>query len=114
MQLSDTVTVRSRPRVRSLSSVELVLLLALALAFAAVGLGTLDASGRPDAPLAPVKVVSGDTLWSIAALHPVDGLSTQQVVDLIIDHNSLESSSLAAGEILLVPTQTDPDLLAMR
>ena len=50
-----------------------------------------------------VSVDPGDTLWDIAEEHGVDGLTTQQSVDLIRTWNDLEQSALQPGMELLVP-----------
>lgn len=50
-----------------------------------------------------VSVAPGDTLWDIAEEHGVDGLTTQQSVDLIRTWNDLEQSALQPGMELLVP-----------
>jgi LysM repeat protein len=51
-----------------------------------------------------VTVVSGDTLWSIAEDHSVDGVTTANMVDVIREANHLESACLYGGMQLLVPT----------
>jgi hypothetical protein len=51
-----------------------------------------------------VTVTSGDSLWSIAESHPVEGCSTQEVVRHIREENALESASLSVGTRLTVPT----------
>ena len=50
-----------------------------------------------------IEVVSGDSLWNIAAEHSVEGLTTQETVDFIRDANDLEVSMLSAGMELDVP-----------
>lgn len=50
-----------------------------------------------------VTVVSGDTLWSIALEHPVDGCTTKDLVNAIRDANGLESACLSCGMKLQVP-----------
>lgn len=50
-----------------------------------------------------VEVEPGDSLWSLAEEHEVDGLSTQQVSDYIAEVNDLESSMLRPGQEILVP-----------
>lgn len=44
-----------------------------------------------------VRVQSGDSLWSLAQEHPIEGLSTQETSDMIRDVNHLEHGSLDAG-----------------
>lgn len=50
-----------------------------------------------------VAVSSGDSLWTLAEEHPVPGRSTAEVVDFIREQNSLSSSTVVAGQRLLVP-----------
>ena len=50
-----------------------------------------------------VSVAPGDTLWNIAEEHGVEGLTTQQSVDLIRTWNDLEQSTLQPGMELIVP-----------
>lgn len=50
-----------------------------------------------------VRVQSGDSLWSLAQEHSVDGLSTQETSDIIRSVNHLEHGSLDAGDVLKVP-----------
>lgn len=51
-----------------------------------------------------VSVRPGDSVWSISEAHPVDGLSTQDVEDLIQEQNGLKNLSLQPGVTLLVPS----------
>jgi LysM repeat protein len=51
-----------------------------------------------------VRVESGDSLWTIARAHPIDGLKTDQVVELIRNANELGDSVVYAGQVLEVPT----------
>ena len=44
-----------------------------------------------------VRVQSGDSLWSLAQEHPIEGLSTQETSDMIRSVNHLEHGSLDAG-----------------
>ena len=50
-----------------------------------------------------VYVRDGESLWSIAQQHGVDGVSTQSVVDWIVSENNLSSSCLFSGQKLVVP-----------
>jgi Tfp pilus assembly protein FimV len=61
-----------------------------------------------------LKVRSGDSLWAVASSHPVDGLSTTQVVDLLAEANGLRGQALIPGEIILVPTTDLDSRLASR
>lgn len=53
-----------------------------------------------------VCVQSGDSLWSLAQEHPIEGLSTQETSDMIRNVNHLEHGSLAAGAHLKVPARS--------
>ena len=53
-----------------------------------------------------VRVQSGDSLWSLAQEHPIEGLSTQETSDMIRDVNHLEHGSLDAGAHLNVPARS--------
>ena len=53
-----------------------------------------------------VRVQSGDSLWSLAQEHPIDGLSTQETSDTIRSVNHLEHGSLDAGAVLKVPARS--------
>jgi Tfp pilus assembly protein FimV len=50
-----------------------------------------------------VRVSQADTLWSIAAANRLPGISTAEMVDLISQANSLQSSGIRAGAVLRVP-----------
>lgn len=53
-----------------------------------------------------VRVRSGDSLWSLAQEHPIEGLSTQETSDMIRNVNHLEHGSLDAGAHLKVPARS--------
>ena len=53
-----------------------------------------------------VRVQSGDSLWSLAQEHPIEGLSTQETSDMIRNVNHLEHGSLDAGSHLKVPARS--------
>lgn len=52
-----------------------------------------------------VRVHTGDSLWSLAEEHPVEGLTTQETSDMIRSANHLERGSLDAGAVLKVPVR---------
>jgi len=89
----------------------LLALLALALLVAAA-----TATGNPGRDLAAssVRVHAGDTPWSIAQSHPVDGLTTAQTADLIIEMNGVDGSCLVAGESIRIPSGSPETSVAMR
>lgn len=51
-----------------------------------------------------VNVRKGDSLWSIASEHGVDGCSTKDVVEWIKGQNHLSTSNIIAGQKLIVPS----------
>lgn len=53
-----------------------------------------------------IHVQSGDSLWSLAQEHSVDGLTTQETSDIIRSVNHLEHGSLDAGDVLKVPARS--------
>ena len=53
-----------------------------------------------------VRVQSGDSLWSLAQEHPIEGLSTQETSDMIRNVNHLEHGSLDVVAHLKVPTRS--------
>lgn len=53
-----------------------------------------------------VRVQPGDSLWSLAQEHPIEGLSTQETSDMIRSVNHLERGSLDAGAHLKVPVRS--------
>lgn len=52
-----------------------------------------------------VTVEEGDSLWSIASRHEVDGLPVSQSVELIKTWNSLDDSNILPGSRLIIPTR---------
>jgi hypothetical protein len=64
-----------------------------------------SASNKLVADVATTHVVvhEGDSLWALAQQHPLDGLSTRDVVNWIKDENSLSSSLIMTGQQLVVP-----------
>ena len=55
-------------------------------------------------PLEVVHAQEGDTIWNIACIHHVEGVSTYELVTWLYDRNDLSSSCLTPGQPLLVPT----------
>jgi len=50
-----------------------------------------------------VQVSAGETLWSIAAAHPISGLTTAQTAESIARDNGLSGAVLSTGQTLVVP-----------
>ncbi len=53
-----------------------------------------------------IRVQPGDSLWSLAEEYPIEGLSTQEISDMIRNVNHLEHGSLATGAYLKVPARS--------
>ncbi|MCH4053959.1 MAG: LysM peptidoglycan-binding domain-containing protein [Atopobiaceae bacterium] len=54
-------------------------------------------------PLEQITVREGDTLLGIAGSHPVEGVSSQDLVTLIERQNGLENATITVGQELTVP-----------
>lgn len=52
-----------------------------------------------------VIVTPGESLWTIAEDHGIDGLTTQQTSDIIRAWNDLDSSTIQPGDALAVPAR---------
>lgn len=89
---------------------EVVLLIAILVALVA---GVVMTSGRIHAqvPTSRVFVESGQTLWAIAARHPVPGQTTEQTADMIAEINGVQGGRVIAGDAIAVPTQHGDQLL---
>lgn len=78
----------------------------LALSFA---LSTAHATAVRDAyesaPLEQITVHQGDSLLSIASEHSVDGVSSDELVELIEEENDLENATITPGQHLMVPVE---------
>lgn len=97
-----------RPR-HGISAVSIVLAILLSIVLAIVfgafeldreraSLSMLDSCG-----VESVRVMTGDTLWSIADSCKPSGVSTEAVVRWLRSHNELDSSLVYAGQDLVVP-----------
>lgn len=89
-----------------LSSLELVALLVIVTLMVVGVLSSRSQAPHTDA-MHVVQVQSGETLWSVAKTHPVDGFTTAQTSEAIARLNNLPSSTLTAGQTLLVPSRPD-------
>ena len=107
---------RTRPRAqtaqpthsRSALDVIVTILLVGALVFIVTATCLLpgDVPSTADIAAVPVEIVSvahGDTLWSLSEQHPIDGLTTRQCVQWIMERNGLESTLLTPGQAIWVP-----------
>ncbi len=83
-----------------------------ALAAFIVIMGVLPAAGDPvpssTSASITVRVSPADTLWSIAADHRLPGVSTAQMVRIIVQANTLRGTGLHAGAVILVPSPETP------
>ena len=90
--------------------------LALVVIAALLIIGAIS-SARP-APKQPelssLKVQAGDTVWTLAVTHPVQGLTTAEVADLITRTNRRETALITPGESILVPVGAVDARLAAR
>jgi hypothetical protein len=94
-----------RSRVRGLI---IVAAMVCAVSLAGIGIsGAAQSSQRNEAlgqaQVATVSVASGDTVWSIAESHPVQGVSTSDLVQWISERNGLGGSPLSVGQQLQIP-----------
>ena len=98
-------------RRQRLSALEVLTLLAVAVLLI---VGAVSARPRisTGAQGQTVQVQAGETLWSLAQAHPIAGLTTAQATAQISRSNQLTSSSLRAGQTLVVPagTQSTPQM----
>ena len=62
-------------------------------------------AGEPGSAVAvtPRTVVAGETLWDIASSQAAPGQDVREVIDALVELNSLSGSDLRAGQELLVP-----------
>ena len=96
-----TISVRSPVRAAVLlTTVAVVVVLLLANAFAADGSAATGAAGSGVEHL----VISGDTLWDIAAAHTAAGEDVRHTVADIRRANGLEGSLIYPGQVLQVPS----------
>lgn len=100
-------------RRRGLSFAEKAALIVLGVVLIAVTLG-VGSSDAPEVPTMTVRVESGDTLWQLAQRHPVEGLTTEQTVELIVQHNQLDGATVQAGAQIAVPARTSEVATAQR
>jgi hypothetical protein len=96
-------------RSRAIAWAEIV---ALALIVVTLVVATMAGSGRiaENRPSMSVRVERGQTLWSLAAQHPIAGLSTAQNADLIARTNHLAGEQLAVGTTLSIPVEPDTNI----
>lgn len=82
----------------------LIAALLIALAVCALSLEPTPSTGTSlSVPTEYVAISEGDTLWSIAERHPIDGLTTRQCVMWIVAANGMDGSVVFPGQVLEVP-----------
>lgn len=96
-----TIRYRINNRVRFTLFVVLVILFITTFANAALGLSTANSATYVD--YTEVKVMSGDTLWSIASTYMNDDSDIRKSVYELCQINDITASQLQAGMTLLVP-----------
>ncbi len=93
-----------------LSPLEIAMILALVIAVVIAAVAARPSHRAPSLRVGSVKVAPGDTLWSIASANPVDGLSTEETVELIRTENGLTGHAIAAGSTLRIPVESRPEV----
>ena len=96
-----TIRYRINNRVRFTLFVVLVILFITTFANFALGLNTADSATYVE--YTEVKVMSGDTLWSIADTYMDDHSDIRRSVYELCQINEINTSQLQAGMTLLVP-----------
>lgn len=96
-----TIRYRINNRVRFTLFVVLVILFITTFANFALGLNTADSATYVE--YTEVKVMSGDTLWSIADTYMDDHSDIRRSVYELCQINEINASQLQAGMTLLVP-----------
>ena len=74
-------------------------------------------SALPRTDTTSIRVEQGDTLWSLAERHQVDGMTTAQTVELLAQLNQIDDATIRVGDVLDVPAALSFDAgaaLAMR
>jgi len=92
---------RAVPSTRTLEWAALLIIALLLL------VGLVSTSGRQASmpfQSQSLKVQTGDTLWTLAAQHPVEGMSTAEVADMLAKENGLAGCSLVPGQVIVVPS----------
>ena len=94
-----TISAKARHRV-----VVLLTSVALALALLLTGAVVAQAESAPEpTEFTTHTVVSGDTLWDIAAQHAPEGADLRDVVFDVKRVNGLDSSTIQPGQVIRVP-----------
>lgn len=65
--------------------------------------GNINSYGDGEQELIDIKVVSGDTLWSIAKKYTDENTDIRKTINVIAKLNDLHSSEIYPGDVLKVP-----------
>lgn len=94
---------RTKKRRASRVTLTLTLFFIISFIFLMMALGNMDSYGDGDIEYVQVKVMYGDSLWSIADEATPEHRDLRKTMYDIIKHNNLESEILRPGQILEVP-----------
>ncbi|MDR3687535.1 MAG: LysM peptidoglycan-binding domain-containing protein [Coriobacteriia bacterium] len=108
---TDTRAARhaGRKHARAVAWAEIVALVLIAVALIMATVLTARHSSRAVAS-ERMRVESGQTLWALAAQHPVAGLTTEQTAGLIASLNHISDGRVASGTTIYVPAQHTANL----
>ena len=82
---------------------KLVLLTVIAIVLVLLLASAVSAGSAPDAPATTHRVVSGDTLWDIAAANTAGGGDVRKTVATIRVASGLDGSMIHPGQVLVIP-----------
>lgn len=91
------------PSHRAYAPVEWVGVLMLVAALFVTALAIAPEYRPDDITTRTVRVVQGESLWTLARANPVEGLSTAETAELLRQINGLEGAVVYAGQLLEVP-----------
>lgn len=107
---SDPVRVPGGTDLGRLGRVAYTVLLIIAIAAVIASLVLRPAAPRPDT-WSSVTVGEADSLWTLAKVHSVTGLSTAETASLIAETNDLPSTVIIVGQTIRVPSSSGNELL---
>ena len=99
----DTSKLRLTRRGRVVVLCALVTLLMAAFSLGRVGSQAAPRGARSTSQLSQTVVQPGESLWSVAK-RVAPGHDPRAVIDQIADLNNLQTSSLQAGQLLVIPS----------
>jgi hypothetical protein len=87
----------------------------LVIAFLLILGAALAGAPRAATPaMSELRVQAGDSMWALAAAHPVEGLTTAQVADLMTKANHLDGRPIVQGQTILAPATSRDQRVAVR